>query len=774
MKRSISVRTLVEYVLRSGDLDFGFVTSTRGVEGTRAHQQVQRSYDKDFRQEVMVSHIFEVDDFYIEVSGRMDGYGIIDDERVVDEIKSTARALDQLKIDDYPLHWAQVQFYGYMMCLEESLKEVTLQLTYISLEDYSTRKFKKKMDFASLEEFVYRVINQYVQWMRFESNLKKLRNSSIDALQFPFSSYRKFQREIAVATYQNIKESRNLFIEASTGIGKTMATLFPAIKALKTLEIDRIFYLTAKTITRTVVEDSIDKLVSEGFQGKAIILTAKDKICFYEEAHCKLEDCMYMKGYYDRLDACIQEILEENFLITREIVTVYGKKYRICPFELSLDLSLYCDIIVGDYNYVFDPRVRLKRFFDESDEKITLLVDESHNLINRGREMYSAVLEKQDFLDFRRQVKGEFPILGKKIAKVNKAFLALKKEMPEEVDFYTLDESPEKLYDKVHELNTYLEGWLNDYPKHKLYEDILNFYFEVLAYIRIGDLSFEGSLFYFQKINKNNYKAKLFNIDPSVHLKNIPRHSAVFFSATLSPIDYYREMLGGSNNDLVYKFPSPFDKKNRLFLYSNEVSTRYKDRGRNISLICEYVNRYINNNLGNSIVFFPSYAFLDQVYQHYVQVYDEQVYCQSRGMLEVEREDFINLFRENQDITAFVVAGGIFSEGIDLKGTALNGAILVGIALPGFGLENNIIKGYFDEQGHRGYDYAFRYPTIIKIMQAAGRVIRSHNDRGTILLIGDRFSNSYYRQLLPKDWGHETIHLNTLKGKLDKFWKTTE
>jgi len=770
MKHKIAVRSLIEFILKEGDLNFSYVGKNRGADGTKAHQMIQNKYNKKTQKEVFLSRIFQVRKHAIEVSGRIDGLIIDKDQVIIDEIKSTTKALSKIESEDYPMHWAQGFFYGYIYMLENNLKSIAIQLTYVSLENYSSRRFIKEKGIQSLEAFVNDILDQYVQWIILEESHQFERNLSIKSLDFPFVEYRKFQREIAVVTYQSIREKRNTFIQASTGIGKTMGTLFPSIKALENLAIDKVFYLTAKTITRTVAEESLRLLIDSGLKIKAITFTAKDKICFYEKSDCKIEKCRYMKGYYSHVKEAMMEALERHDLFNRSNISIIAKKYQICPFELSLDLSMFCDIIIGDYNYVFDPRVKLKRYFDDTNYRISLLVDESHNLVNRGREMYSAALNKEDFLELRKEIKGKHSILGKKLYKVNKAFLALKKDLKEDERFYQCESPPEKLYDKLSELNNYIEGWLTDHKKDQYYERILEFYFETLAYTRINDLTFQGSIFYFEALEKNNYKAKLFNIDPSFHLRQINRVSATFFSATLSPIQYYKEILGGDIKDDVFIFPTPFDHTNRKILFSNEISTRYKDREKTIALVSEYINIYVNENKGNSIVFFPSYAYMAMVLEDYQLKYDEEIYVQRQQMSEKEREDFIDLFDKKDNLTAFVVLGGIFSEGIDLKGDKLQGVVLVGIGLPGFGLENNIIRDYYDQEKSKGFEYAYAYPAIIKIMQAAGRVIRSKKDRGTILLLGDRFSKKYYRRMLPKDWGLDFVTIKSLEKQLQIFW----
>jgi DNA excision repair protein ERCC-2 len=450
-------------------------------------------------------------------------------------------------------------------------------------------------------------------------------------------------------------------------------------------------------------------------------------------------------------------------------------KYDICPFEFSLDVSVFADIIICDYNYVFDPRVRLKRFFDFNNYNIQLLIDESHNLVDRARSMYSTALFKQDLLDLRREIKDQHQRLAKDLYKMNRAFLALKHTLGDE-EVFLEDTYPEDFYLQVRQLIDKLDGWLQDHKKDPYYQEILELYFEYLHFIRIADLDFSGSKFYFRFIGNNNYIAKIFNIDPSIHLKNVAVESKTFFSATLSPINYYSDILGGQTTDKKYILPSPFDPKRRLVLFSDEISTRYKDREKTLSLVADYIYQLTHAKKGNYLIFFPSYEYLNNVKAVYFEQYGDQenFLIQKRYMDEIEREAFIDQLKTDHGVTAFGVMGGIFSEGIDLKGESLIGVMLVGIGLPKFNYENSIIRDYYNEKKNAGFEYAYTYPSIIKIMQAVGRVIRTENDKGAIVLLGDRFTKPYYRNYLPDDYGNETITIDALEEKLSNFWLSEE
>lgn len=773
-ENKISVRELVEFILNSGDLDLSYKSNARAVEGTYIHQKIQNQYPDTFEKEVHLSHTFEINDFLIKVSGRADGLRTTDG-LLLDEIKSTRKKLEDIMIDDNRVHWAQAKFYGWIYLKEHNLETIAIQLTYVETKDLKTKQFTKQFSFEALDAFVYDLLEQYIDWLDLEKRMIMQRNQSIHDLSFPFENYRKFQRKISVITYNNLKNGENVFIQAPTGIGKTMATLFPTIKGFPHLKFDKIFFLTAKTIARQVAEESIEIMLDEGLIIKSLTLTAKDKICFYEEADCDVEKCKYTHGYYDKVKDALREILAQYDLITRHEITTIASKYEICPFEFSLDISLFSDIIICDYNYVFDPRVRLKRFFDFNEYKIQLLIDESHNLVDRARSMYSTELYKQDLLELRRELKDDHEYLAKDLYKMNRAFLALKHDLGDQ-EVFLQDQYPEDFYLKVRQLVDQIDGWLQENKKDKYYQDVLELYFEYLHFIRIADLDFSGSKFYFRFIGNNNYIAKIFNIDPSIHLKQTSVESKTFFSATLSPINYYCDILGGKETDKKYVLPSPFDSDKRLVLFSDEISTRYKDRNKTLPLVAEYIHTFTKAKKGNYLIFFPSYEYLNDVKDVYYKLYGKEpaFLIQKRYMDELAREEFINRLKTDHGVTALGVMGGIFSEGIDLKGESLIGVMLVGIGLPKFNYENSVIRNYYDHKKNAGFEYAYTYPSIIKIMQAIGRVIRTENDQGAIVLLGDRFTKNYYRNYLPEDYGNKKITIGLLEKKLKEFWLSDE
>lgn len=772
----ISVRNLVEFILRSGDLDSTFVGSSRAVDGTRIHQKIQRNKGDNYLAEVSLKRTIEYGDMFITVEGRADGIIKEEDNVIIDEIKSTTRDLDQIDEEYNPLHFAQAKCYAYIYAKENSIDNIKVQLTYCQVDTGMIKYILKEYSLSELEDFFYSLIEKYFIWADYTRKWIEKRDISIKNLCFPFENYRPGQRELAVGVYRTISQSKNIFLQAPTGIGKTISTIFPGVKSMGERLISKIFYLTAKTITSSVAVEAFNKMENGGLQIKVVAITAKEKICFKDKTNCNAEQCEFAKGHFDRVNKAIMEILQKENLINRNVIEFYAKEYKVCPFELSLDLTLWADCVICDYNYVFDPRVYLKRFFDAGKEDFLFLIDESHNLVDRGRDMFSAELKKEDFLQGKRLTKDSAKKLYKILNKLNSYMLDISKKCNED-GFYMQEEEPLDIYPLLRNFIKEGEEWLKGNEKGEGYEELLQLYFNVLAFLRISELYSEGYVTYIQKEGKDLI-IKLFCLDPSDLLREgIKRgKSAVFFSATLTPINYFKYILGGEDDDYSMRFPSPFSVKNRALMIASNISTRYKNRENSIYKIVEYIKAFICSKKGNYIVFFPSYKYMDMVSEVFEQeCEDVKIITQNSSMKEEEREEFLNNFNENgeETLVAFSVLGGIFSEGIDLKGERLSGAIIVGVGLPQICFERDIIMNYFNEKNNNGYEYAYMYPGMNKVLQAAGRVIRSEKDRGAILLIDDRFTSKSYLKLFPRGWMENAIVRKSgdVGSILESFWK---
>ncbi|WP_426350515.1 ATP-dependent DNA helicase [Alloiococcus sp. CFN-8] len=783
---SISVRNLIEFILREGSIDSGFMTSSRAVEGTRAHQKLQKINEKEFpkyQSEVYIKMRIPYKELNLVVEGRIDGVIELDGKKVIEEIKSTTRDLSLIEEDYNRLHWAQAKCYAYMHCEEMGLTEISVMLRYFSLATEEVKSFTKEYKKEELHDFFYDILDKYYLWAENTLKWEKERNSSIEKVAFPFPYYRKGQRELAVASYGTIKEGKRLFVQAPTGIGKTISTIFPSVKALGEGRASKIFYLTAKTITRSVAEEAFQRLKGEGLKLKVLTLTAKDKICFCAgEASCSPEECPYAHGHFDRVNEALFEVITKEDNFTREIIEEYAQRYRVCPFEFSLDLSLWADSIICDYNYAFDPRVYLKRFFDNpSRESYVFLIDEAHNLVDRAREMYSAELIKSDFLKLKKLMKGKAPKLYKALGEVNSEFIALR-HLCEELGevFHVSEKEPGDIYKPLRIFQREAEEYLSKSAGTEGYEELLDLFFKVNSFLNITEL-YDSHYVSYIDLSDKEVRLKLFCMDPSHNLKQAMKRAKgeIIFSATLTPIDYFQDILGGDNQeDYRMKLPSPFPEEN-IHISVAPISTRYKNREQTYEAVLNYIYTFITVKKGNYLIFFPSYAYLKEIHRRFSERFNDiPLLVQQEDMKEEEREAFLGSFRaDNPDtLVGFCVLGGIFSEGIDLAGDRLIGAVVVGVGLPRLNPERDILRDYFQKEKGRGYEFAYVYPGMNKVLQGVGRIIRTERDKGAALLIDDRYLQGSYEKLMPQEWlPYKVIRSSMeLKEELLSFWDMVE
>ncbi|MBW9156564.1 ATP-dependent DNA helicase [Clostridium tagluense] len=783
----ISVRNLVEFVMRAGDLDMRFMGSSRAVEGTIAHQKIQKEnrekysvfLGEEYSSEVSLKHIVPYNGGNIIIDGRADGILIKDNEVTIDEIKTVTKDLELLHEDYNSLHWAQAKCYAYIYGIQNNRKDMYVQLTYYEIDSEKIKRFIKAFSIKELQEFFNEIISSYFIWANITSDWNKARDSSIKDLKFPFDNYREGQRELAVSVYKTVVEHKKMFLQAPTGVGKTISTLFPAVKAMGEGYTSKIFYLTAKTITRQVAQDAFHKMKDNGLKFKTITITAKDKICFSKGSACNPEQCKFAKGHFDRVNEALQDILENENTFSREVIEIYSNKYNICPFEFSLDLTIWSDCVICDYNYVFDPRVYLKRFFMDNNGDYTILVDEAHNLVDRAREMFSCEFHKKPLLELKKEIKGRQDNLYKVLNKLNALMLSMKK-MCNEDGYYKQNSQPEDIYNllnKLNKLTKILEIWLTKNEKSEVYDKFLDLYFNSLSFIRISEL-YDDKYITYVECTEDDVVLKMFCLDPSKLLREASKRgkSVVFFSATLLPLLYFKEILGGEKEDYHLTLDSPFNKKNIKVMIAKDISTKYKYRENSYSKIVEYIHAVINAKNGNYMVFFPSYKYMEVVSDIFVLKYPQiKVRTQTNFMTEDAREAFLQNFTnvDSENILGFGVLGGIFSEGIDLKGDRLIGVIVIGVGLPMICFEKEIIVEYYDKKSKCGYEYSYMYPGMNKVLQAAGRVIRTEEDRGTVLLIDDRFLEQRYRRLFPKQWD-DFIRINSsedARKKVCEFWE---
>jgi DNA excision repair protein ERCC-2 len=746
----ISVRTLVEYVFRSGSIESGFKTTSSLIEGTKAHQTIQKTYGEADAAEVFLKTSYAYEEIDYMVDGRCDGLLFEEDHVTIDEIKSTAKQLDDIKKDSYPVHWAQAKCYAYMYLKKEEKEKVRVQLTYVQVESGEQKRFHENCTMTELEEFMLYLVKSYAPYAKLRLENLQLRNESIRELPFPFDHYRNGQRNFAGAVYKTIVDKKTLFANAPTGTGKTISTLFPAVKAMGEEKAEKIFYLTAKTLNRKNAEEALQLMKEKGLFFQSVTITAKDKVCFKEETRCDSSYCEFADGYFDRINDAVLDILINESIMNRDVISQYAQKHKVCPFEFSIDLAYAADGVICDYNYVFDPRVSFKRLFEEQKKRTVLLMDEAHNLVDRARGMYSAELQKSAFLQLSREYKGKNDGLWRTAKAINDEMLKLKKEYGEKQ--VAVPDLPEDFIGCLDDFLVQAEQLLASGESD---EQLLEAYFAALQMVKISDF-YDERFVTFIDVFKSEVEVRLYCMDPSQLLFQTGKKygSRIFFSATLSPLSYFREMLGGGEEDYVIRMPSPYEKE-QLDVFIQPLSTRFRDRETTIEPIKEMIIDLVDKRPGNYLVFFPSYRYMTDVVDRLLE--EDPAFhpiVQHPAMSEEEREKFLANFDTagEQSLVGFAVMGGIFSEGIDLKGDRLTGAVIIGVGLPQVGLERDTMKDYFQNAGKNGYDFAYVYPGMNKVLQAGGRVIRSEEDRGTLVLVDDRFLSRKYVEMLPEEW----------------------
>ena len=783
----VSVRNLVEFILRNGDISqkTGAMQDVDAMQaGSRAHRKLQKQGGSNYRAEVSLKRTVSIDDTMdIRVEGRADGLisnPADETDIMIDEIKGTFTKLEAIETADI-LHVAQADCYACIYANLHELEKIKVRITYIHLETEGIKTFEFERSREALEIWFQELVHQYARWAKWQIGWQELRNETIGELTFPFE-YRLSQKRMMNGVYRAIDEGKNIFIQAPTGTGKTLGTLFPSIKAMGVGKCGRIFYLTAKTITRTVAEDTGKLLREKGLRMKFITLTAKEKLCPLEECRCQPEFCERAKGHFDRVNEAVFDMINQEDEINRECILDYAGRYRICPFEFQLDISLWCDVIICDYNYVFDPVIYLKRFFTDAAANMIFLVDEAHNLVDRAREMYSAALSRKDFDKVYRKLKLVRPKISRKVHKCGQFIKDFQEEREETGGSYAVVKEVGSFVLSLMRMVSDMEDYLREDMEPELRETVTELYFEARRFINTYDLLDEKYIIYTEG-EGGEAMIKMFCVDPSGNLSERigMSRSCIFFSATLLPVQYYKDLLSGKpENDYEMYVDSPFSTKKRLIFTASDVSSRYTVRNQQqYERIAEYIRKIIRGKNGNYLVFCPSYAFMDKVFEIFTDRemakagHGLKVFRQESGMDEDERRTFLENFRErpHETILGFCVLGGIFSEGIDLKADRLIGAIVVGTGLPGIGSERELLKSYFDEKKGRGFDYAYLFPGMNKVLQAGGRVIRSEEDRGIIALLDERFNYGSYQRLFPREWvPFQKLNRDCVEKNIEIFW----
>ena len=811
---NISVRNLVEFMCLGGDIDnrdTGVADVKVMQEGARLHRKIQHSMGSNYRAEVLLRNKEELTseggiEYELRIEGRADGIiaDIEEDEDgnklpigevTIDEIKTMQSDVGKLKEPVY-VHKAQAMVYAYIYLTRYNLESINVQLTYCNTETEKIVRFKEQYDSESIIKWYRELVAGFKKWMDYVFDERAERNASIQKLHFPFE-YREGQKKLVASVYHTVKEQKVLYIQAPTGVGKTISTVYPAVQSCGNGLTDKIFYLTSKTITRTVAEETYAILRDAGLHFRTVTLTAKDKICHLDEHNCNPEVCEYARGHFDRVNEAVYDIITNEAVINRDTILQYSVKHKVCPYEMSLDVSYWCDGIICDYNYAFDPDSSLKRYFGDGGKgNYVFLVDEAHNLVDRAREMYSATLVKEDFLACKRVVKDMDKRLASYLEKCNKYLLELKRACDKE--YIIIDDYCGTFLANLQSCYSYMQKFLDKNKGKPVCDEIIEFFFKIRHFINMYDCIDEKYVIYAEHIDDGDFALHLYCVDPSGNISErlSQGRSTVFFSATLLPVNYFKEMLSGNADDYAVYAHSPFDTDNKRVLIGRDVTSRYTRRNYNeYTKIAGYIHTLTQSKQGKYMIFFPSYSYMREVYDIYIQKYacnvidlhdvedgsyiyhlseGENVLIQDNNMTEADKENFLSVFMDNTsgNVTGFCVLGGIFSEGIDLRDKSLIGACIVGTGIPMICRQRNILRNYFDSIGKNGYQYAYVFPGMNKVLQAAGRVIRTADDKGIILLLDDRFMTQEYQMQYPREWDKVyPVDINNTGKCIEDFWR---
>lgn len=836
----LAVRQLVEFLLQTGDIDSRFAGFDRANEGARIHRKLQKQAGDGYRPEVFLSGTRDVEGIRYTVEGRADGIFVDGEERtVIDEIKTTDVPLQEITEDLNFCHWAQGMVYAAIYADQNDLSHIDVRLTYYQIDDDKVIYFTRHFVRDALEDFLLGLLKEYAPWARRQLDWAEKRRASLLDLQFPYDQYRPGQRALAGEVYRACRTGREagkggfrLFCQAPTGTGKTMSALFPAMKAMGEEKGEKLFYFTARNTARTAAESAVSLLrqANPGLSFRSVTLTAKEKVCLCKNEAgrpvCLPEVCPFAKGYYNRVKTALADLLDGGGQLDRPAIKAAARRHTVCPFELGLDLSDWCDLIIGDYNYLFDPTVHLRRFFELNGDWV-FLIDEAHNLPDRARKMYSASFAKSDITEAKRALLKGKNSLKRHLIRADKELLALRRacealaprrgaaavpssetappqvqqmglfdepageaatgsESPEAPSLlpepiYAQDgtvffkELPPALVRPLLGLLPALQDWLEKNSEDPAHETLLDLYFGLHDLLRTAE-RYDDHYVTQLTAHGSDLTIRLLCLDPSTFVDDSLAcgRASVLFSATLIPPGYYKNVLGCGGARAV-ALESPFPAENLGLYCLPGISTRYRQREASVPAISDALAALAAGKVGNYLAFFPSYAYLRQVYADFSARYPQiRTIAQESGLDDAGRAAFLEHFSPDptETLLGFGVLGGVFGEGVDLTGSRLIGCAIVGVGLPQVSPRQEMLRRYFEEKDGSGFDYAYRFPGMNKVLQAAGRVIRTETDRGVVLLLDDRFTQEGYRRLFPRHWAHIQYLSGTdsLRRALDDFW----
>lgn len=755
MKLHVAVRELCEFTAKEGDLDLRFTPSPTAQEGIAGHATVVSRRGPEYLSELVLIGDYEE----LTVSGRADGF---DPEfRLLEEIKTHRGDVSRIPANHRLLHWAQVKVYGWLLCQSLELDELDLAVVYFNVITQKETAFRERHSAESLRQFFELQCRRYIQWARQEQAHRVVRDEALQALRFPYDEFRTGQRQLAEAVYRAARDGHHLMAQATTGIGKTLGTLFPQLKAMPGQQLDRLFFLSAKTPGRRLALDALQRLrqPNPNIPLRVLEHVARDKSCEHPDKACHGDSCPLAKGFYDRLPAARSAALKERWLdqqAIRNIAIAHG----VCPYYLSQELCRWSDVVVCDYNYYFDLGALLHSLTLVNQWRIALLVDEAHNLVERGRGMYSAELDQARFKAMRRDAPKK---LNSVLERVDRHWDVLHREQELPYQVYPL--APDLLLAAMGKAVSAITDLLTDQPEGNGAE-LLRFYLDAMLFCRLAETFGPHSLFDISRVEGShgrNYSTLCIrNVLPAPFLS--PRfdeaHSATLFSATLSPNNYYLDLLGLPEETQCIDVASPFRAEQLRVQAVRNLSTRYRDREDSLAPICQLMAQQYGERPGNYLAFFSSYQYLEQVLEVLRREHPQiPVWTQSRQMDEAQRQGFIERFQVGGRGIGFAVLGGVFGEGVDLPGERLIGAFVATLGLAQLNPVNEEIRQRMDALFGNGYDYTYLFPGMQKVVQAAGRVIRTPEDQGVLYLIDDRFAHPAVRRLLPSWWQVELLRL---------------
>lgn len=750
---TIAVTELARFCHRGGDIDHRFSPSPTGAEGTAGHRRWYAAQAPTYRTEYAVEHHYEDAHLRLTLRGRADGYD--PEQAMVEEIKTCRVPPDAIPEAVAALHRAQGRLYAAVIAAARGLDALTVRVTWLNIDTDAAHTEEETLGAAELAAFLDDSLRRMSAWLRRLATLRIRRDDSAAGLDFPHGEFRAGQRRLAELTYKCVDQGGQLLVEAPTGIGKTAAVLFPALKALAAGKHDRVVFVTARTVGRRAAEDTLGRFRAAGFRGNALSLSAKESVCLSPGRACHGDDCPYARGYYDKLGGALDDAIGAPAL-TRADLDALARRHEVCPYELARDLLPWVDVVIADMHYLYS----LHAGGDDTGpdpRRCTILLDEAHNLPGRARDMYSATLSKAQVLQAKRAAGAT---VARAFQRVNRQLLALAKETWQYDDYHSSESRPEGLLRAVADCAAAVaEAMARDPACLQREPPLRDAYFDILQFLRVAEQwGPEYRLQMTRGEGRYSLRVTLHCLDPARLLaaRQNRAHAVVAFSATLSPLPWTRACLGLREETVCHRTSSPFEPQQLRVHLATGVDTRYRQREATLPALADLLRRWLANNPGNCILYFPAYRYLEDCLALLGrEPVDRTLWVQRREDDAQRREELLSQLSERRDLAAFCILGGVFGEGIDLPGEQLASVVVVGLGMPQVNHRTRELQQWYECATAAGFDYTFVYPGMQKVAQALGRVVRCTADNGSALLIDPRYGQAGYRALLPPWWEYQ-------------------